>query len=595
MKKKSLIGIAVLAALCVAAAGAVYAWGGQYLASRLSAACESAYGSAPKFGETPEVSLFPLGATADEFSWDLSAPDYSARITAGGAKAVLEFSPLLSGDLRFKEILIDAPKIEAKLKKGDAEKAPASDAANGTAARVFIDRLAAQRGELSVETEGEVWRADNINIVATNIDLRRGADLKGDFTFAAPLAPEGKTLVGNLAFKGAFHYKFPNATLRQASFALSFPGDGPLGKFSPARLNLDGALNASDKTLRFTEASLETPPAKIKLNGEAPLDFQKFTGAAQVSLDLDRVGEDFDGPPLSGELILSSPVAYAYPLIDLPALALKMGETQGEGRLRLTLPSDGKPLAVSGSLACGVIRFAASPRTEKSSSANAVKTGDPQTDARPDIDFAVKAAGIAAGKLDIKNIAFKITGKNGDYAIPNLKFNWEGGAVNAAMTLKLPQWRWTFVGDGKNIDMGKMLSRFGVDGFEQGSGSFAAKLEAAGSDTRTIASSLSGSGQFTVSRLRASVLEDLAHTLTFFSRGKINPTGISVDAPFAAKNGAVVFENLTASSSAITARGEISLDFANDYLKSLIRFKIGGLTLPLSVRGPFDKISVGLD
>ncbi len=140
-----------------------------------------------------------------------------------------------------------------------------------------------------------------------------------------------------------------------------------------------------------------------------------------------------------------------------------------------------------------------------------------------------------------------------------------------------------------------MLRRFGIDGFEKGSASFQGKLAARGTTPDAFAASLSGSGKFSVSGLRASLLEDLAHTLTFFGASRIASGGIKVAAPFAVKNGIADFAGITASSSVISANGSLVLNFVKSSIDSLLRFHIGGLEIPLKISGPFGRISVGLD
>lgn len=601
MKKFLIISFALVVCCSILGAILIYGFAGSYIDKRAKEVCSTAYGTAPEFLEKTSVSLFPPTVNFGKFRWNVDAPGMTINAEAKNVKVELEWAPLLSGETRFREILIESPNVALS----PANREPrtlAKSRAEAKASPIFIERLVVRDGELKFDNSGRRYMMKDIKVVATNVDTSKGADLKGDFILSLE-AGDSEKLEGNLAFKGAASYYRPNLTLRKLSVTFTALDQGPLSSFSPIKLNLDGACNLEKGGARLTEATVSAPQINLRAKGELAPDLKSFEGECRAVIDLARLDKDFNLAFPEMETALSSPVVFRYPNLNLPAFALRAGDTQGEGKLRVKLPQDNSPLSIVGELTCGVIRLGPFPAPEESGGevAKRRKTSKTEKDASPgganppEINFAFKATGLDYEKLNLKNISFNIKGKNGDYSIPDLKFQWEGGAIDAALKLNTPDFLWNFNGSGKNINFGKMLDRFGIDGFEKGSASFQAKLDATGAVPRQIAASLSGEGKFAISGLRVKILEEIARTLTFFSRDRINSVGVGVDAPFVAKDGVVNFAGLKASSSAVSADGSVSINFVKNMLDSAIRFRVGGLTIPLKIGGAFDHISVGLD
>ena len=182
MKKFFLIAFLIIAVICVAGLTFFYGYAGKRLGDKIASACESAFGSAPLFAETPSVSLFPLEAKIGKFLWSLNSPLFSADIEASSIKVSLEWSSLFSGEARFKEILIDSPTL--KIWEKDAKAAKTEQAEKTKSSKltpIFIDRLVAQNGSCIIFVGNQEYKLNDIKIVALNIDPRKGGDLKVTF------------------------------------------------------------------------------------------------------------------------------------------------------------------------------------------------------------------------------------------------------------------------------------------------------------------------------------------------------------------------------------------------------------------------------
>ncbi|MDE5832867.1 MAG: hypothetical protein K2H64_07780, partial [Desulfovibrio sp.] len=310
MKKFWLAFAGGVAVAIIAAAIFLYGFAGKYISGVISRACLAAYGSTPEFSGVPSLSLFPLGLDTGPFRWSLNASGFATDIEAKGLKARAELLPLFSGEIRFSEILIDSPAIALKRTKGNALVAGARDSVDGKSFSVYIARLAIRNGSTNID---DALRVSDARLVATNIDPKKGGDLKGDFALTTTLG--GQKIRGNLAFTGNARFYSPNLTLRQTSVTFTAGNDSALAVFSPLKLNFDGAVNLEKNSLRATEALLSSPQGSVRLRGESGQDFNSFDGDIRVAADLAKIDKYF-GLGLPGmETDISSPVAYRYPEI----------------------------------------------------------------------------------------------------------------------------------------------------------------------------------------------------------------------------------------------------------------------------------------
>lgn len=577
MKKFIIYFCLGVAAVIIVTCFLVVSYGGSWVTARMEDYCARQFGSRPQFTEEAKIGLFPPEFMAGPLEWRVKTQNCEADIALEKITVALDGLTLLTGNFNIREINILNPVASITVKK--TASTSKTDAKGTPAKGVTIGRVLVQNGKLKLRADNFNCRMENIKILAEDLKPLKGGDVKGDFSLFLPM--DGSTEIeSNVAFKSGFHYYDPNLTLRQTAVTMTFLKD--YQTLSPLHINFEGALNLRTGSMRVQQGALGTPFGRLDLEGDLGDGFGAFKGIARLTMERG-----------SNSVYISSPVAYAWPDLDLSDMALKVNDSTGEGKLSLTFSHGASPFTCKGYLKAGVINWKSEP------DATSEKPGDKiqpmQLGAKPDLDLEVELAGFNYEKLSLNNIKLKILGKDGNYSAPGLDFNWEGGSVKAKAALFLPQWEWNFNSQGQKINFGKMLEDFGVKGFKDGQADFNAALKAQGQTPKEIASTLDGDGDFSVTGVNVELLEDVTRMLTVFGGNEKRSAGIAMTAPFHAHQGVVKFAPLTAKSVFISAAGSAVIDFPRQRLDSVIDFRLGKLSLPVSIKGPFEHISVGLD
>ncbi|MBE6442493.1 MAG: AsmA family protein [Desulfovibrio desulfuricans] len=631
MKRIALWMLGIVAGLVVAAAVLLSRVDAEFVVNRIAEATAAATGRPLRFSEPPRISFFPPGVRFGQAVWGDPAAGRGMALSVRSGMAQLELAPLLSGSVVVREVRLDGPALELR-PSGEAENAAASPAAGAVndapqplpdALPLELKRLVLRQGSVRyVDAAGRVLRADDVNLSVEN--LRDGAEAAAqcDFSFALqePAANGAvRATTGTMALSSRLRYARGALAFRQTSLTLT-PLSGRLsGKAGPMQLSCEGELRLEGLRLRLDKAWLATPQARLGLAGEGSLQPPAFAGSVELEGSPRRLAALF-GHPLKAaprdvrdELRLKSLLRYAPDTgLRLDRLDMRLDGISLQGELGVR-PRDNGPLAVTGEMRVGSIRLddylplpgtpdapgkdagpaapAAGARAAGASGGRAAHGG---ATGLPEVDMRLAVAEVRRGGLSVKDMAARVRGRDGHYALEGFSCRLSGGTVKAAGSLDVPAQTCAVRGVASDILLGPLLEALGKTRAADGVIGLDADLTMRCSDPDAVRASLAGRGTVTIRRLHVPALAALSGASAL--AGKSLPDRFdSVRAPFAARKGIVDAAPVTVTSSGLKGAGKARVSLPGNRLDAVMNVTTLGMTIPVTAHGPLDNIAFGVD
>lgn len=632
-----ILGIVVL----LGAAGAFFLsrLDADFIVRRIAEATERATGAPLKLEAAPRISLLPPGISFGAARWNGAAGVHTVALSLAGGMARLELAPLLSGNIVISELKVDRPEADIRLAAREAEKEtpPAREAAPARERKAPDDappfelgRLTLSQGALHLVDGRRDIRVTGFNLSLENLRRREDASIQGDLVLdldelpaaGSPEAAQPSTLLsGNLAFKGSLRYYAPNLTFRQVSLAFT-PLAGHIPReLAPLQLTGEGALDLASLRLTLAEARLTTPQARLTVQGEGTLAPPAFAGGVQFSGQADALAAlaGLSAPKGAGDSVEAAlRLDFSGNSLRLAGLDARGAGLALGGDLAVTLPTmaDAAP-AVRGNLRLGDVDLApwlagekaagtAPARTKGPASATAGGKKAPAPGAGlkqsrsglPVLDLRLSIAALRYGSLGLADLTTRLSGRAGRYSLEDLSTRLTtGGSLKGTLTADLAAAAYRVKATGTGVDIGPLCAALGKAGLASGTAAFSVDLRCAGADSRALVASLDGAGTLEARDLSAPVLRDAAALLKALPlRGLSIPERITaVSAPFTARRGEITARPVTLTAAGLSARGEAAASLTREYLEGSATVSAAGLNIPLTFKGPFGDISVGVD
>lgn len=646
----------ILALVVLAGAGAAFLVtriDADFIVKRIADATHAATGAPLRLDTPPRISLLPPGIRFGGARWSGSLDGTDISVSLRGGMAQLELAPLFSGNLVLSELRLDHPEAKVRLapapdggaaadaaapdgKPRAGQAAPARTAPDG-ALPLELRRLTVTQGSLSLDDGRQETRISGFNLSLGNLRRREEVEIQGDLVLeilelhgASPArkatadAPArgnaAPLLAGNLAFKAALRYYAPNLTFRQTSLAFT-PLKGALPReLAPLQLACEGALDLGSLRLRLAQARLSTPQARLTLNGQGVFAPPAFTGEGRL-----------DGSPrkLAALAGVSLPEGDADKLdircrVEYAGTSLRLADLSGQaagvrlgGDLALDLPGgENAAPSVAGALNLGTLALdallpkgGAAPAAQRGAPAAAAQpqaprsgapTAAPAHDAAglPALDLRLAIAGLRHGAFGLQDIATRITGKAGRYALRDFSARLAGGGrIKGTCSADMPARAYTLAAEGVGVDIGALCAAAGKAGVAGGSAAFTVRLRTAGADSRAMLAALDGEGVFEARDVTSPALREAAQTLRKLPVGNLAvPERIdTARAPFTARRGEITARPVTVTADGLSARGDLRLSLPREYLEGTATVTAMGLNIPLTFKGPLSDVSVGVD
>lgn len=622
--KRLLLGF-VLLLLLLAAAGAflLTRLDTGFVAATLSDAVRAATGAPVTFADAPRLSFIPLGVKFGRLSWQQEQPDRSLAVSAAGGHASVALSPLLSGRIVVKEIVLTEPSLTVALRAPAADAVPPTPAAppadrppSAAAAGAPSDELPLELGQIRVEkarisltdAAGNRCLIDNLHLNLQNV--RRHADMTLDTAFSCSLTQDGKSLSGSVALATTLRYVAPTLTLRNLQLGLT-QQTGPLpANVGPLALRGEAALNLATRKLRLQNVALSGASSHAELSGEADLAALNFAGTLSLTTAPRALAALWDvrlPPQKEDRLELSTGLECSPDRLALRQLKASLDTTRLEGSLAIALRPEPD---IRGSLHLGdVVLDAWLP--EKTSAANAV-TAAPAghaaplpaeraaatpapASALPALDLGLNVDSLRYRTMGLLGVALRLQGADGRYSLRDFRARLlSGGDLNGSGTFDLPQKSYGLGLTAENVDIGGLAHMLGKGRPAEGKARLTADLVTRGDDADAMLAALDGKGALDVRDLHLQALSALPRDIPGVSGAIPNRIG-RVQVPFVIRQGEVTAKPIVASADTLAANGQATASLPRRRLHATADVRTLGLTIPVIVEGPFDALSYTVD
>lgn len=599
-----------------------------FIVRRIAEATERATGAPLTLEAAPQLSFFPPGVRFGAARWSGEPGGNAVAVSLQGGIARLELAPLFSGNIVISEIRLERPEADIRLAPAQARehagRSPTAEPDTEKGSRKAPDdalpfelgRLTVTQGALKL-TDGErMTRVTGFNLALENLRRREETSVQGDMVLEITEqgAPE---LSGNLAFKGSLRYYAPNLTFRQVSLAFTPLGGLIPRELAPLQLTGEGALDLASLRLNLAEARLTTPQARLTVQGDGALAPPAFAGAAQFSGEASALAAlaRISAPKGAGDSVEASlRLDFSGNTLRLAGLDARGAGLALGGDLAVTLPTAAQAApAVRGSLRLGAVDLAPWLAGEKAAtpapSGGKAAPGSQKAPAQapgvkqaknglPTLDLRLSIAALRYGALGLADLTTRLTGKAGRYSLEDLSTRLTtGGSLKGTLSADLATAAYSVRATGTGVDIGPLCAAAGKAGLASGTAAFSVDLRCAGADSRALVASLDGAGTLEARDLSAPALREAAAVLKVLPvRGLSIPERITaVSAPFTARRGEITARPVTLTAQGLSARGEVTASLPREYLQGSATVSAAGLNIPLTFKGPFGDISVGVD
>ncbi|MDR3363210.1 MAG: AsmA family protein [Desulfovibrio sp.] len=618
MKRVLLLGGGILVVLIVAAAIFISRIDTGFVVQKIAETTEKATGSPLVFAGPPSLSVFPPGVSFGQARWGEIKDGQGMAVSVQSGMARLELAPLFTGNLVIAEVRIDNPVFTLRENRGAKEQnaaaAPQKDATGQSGAPsgelpVELMRLAVRNGTvLYADAEGKTLNIKDINLSVENLRRREEAGVQCNFTFdmSDATAKQAANLSGSLALNAKLRYDAPKIDFHQISLTFT-PLTGPLPKETgPVNLTCDGSFDMQKQQLHLAGFTLIATPARLSIAGDATLSPLAFKGHVDVEAAPDKLA------PLAGQQLkpgsgavfaFKSGMEYSGNTLHVRGMDAKLDETTLRGDLTI---ATGEVLSVTGSLHTGAVnvdkylplpekheRKAGGAAPAKANKAPPAAKENPKS--LPTINIQAKCDGVRKGKLGVNNLSFTLKGEKGKYALSSLQCALaSGGDVKGSANADLPGKIYAVKTTATNVNVGALLDAAGMGRPADGTAFLDADVTLRGENAKAMMASLGGKGLVEVRGMKVAALASLPHNIPVI-KGAIPNHFDLVRVPFTATGGEVAAKPVTVSSPELNAVGQARVSLPREYLDATADVKTLGMTLPVTAKGPFSNVSVGLD
>lgn len=600
MKKKILIALSVVFLVILGLAfTTMYFINGDTIAEKVKSITAEAVGAPLVFKEKPAFSFFPPVLSFGQLSWDFEAKGWHVSLSARKMRLELDAYALLGAKVAFREINLDKPELVCEATGKDAvPQEKLSPPAGHQLLPPLLERLMIREGSIKYIAHGSEFDFGGINFSVENLQPSHEADIKSDCVLAFSTPGHKSWLAGNLAFKGKLRYYAPNVTLRQSALTFT-PTSGIVPPaLAPVQLSFDGGVNLENMRIKVTDAEMLSPQGRIILKGEGGAKTPYFTGRCDLDIDMNRCASFLGGdiffeknPPVLASGILTVGKDDA----TLENMAIKVDAAEGSGFLRVRYPDKEKAPHINGTLHFGRIQLAnilAIRLTEKNSPK---REGRPMTGRDyPDVDVHLESAGLDYKKIRSGKLSLDLWGHNGTYKLTQASLQWARGKMEAETSANFLNYDASLDIRGSKLDLGEALGQAGIDGVENGAADFFAKIT--GSFADNIWTSLAGNGQIEARKVKFSILGSLRGILPLLGKKDLPFTENieSVSARFDMKSGVMTARPIVVSADGLSAKGQALVNLGTRHLDCSLDVKTLGMDLPLTFKGPFDNVELGV-
>jgi AsmA protein len=565
MKRILLLGSGIAALLIISAIVAISQIDADFMVKQIAEITERTTGKALVCETMPDISFFPPGLSLGRARWGEISEGRGMTATVKSGMIALELTPLLSGNVRVREIRLDNPVVEMR-GGGDAPPVPgktgaardgvgrssSSDAVSSTASRDFpadppveLERMVLRQGE-AVWDDGSGKRAHIKNINLSVENLRRGEDasIQCDFAFDF-VQNKADSISGTLALDTKIRYEAAALNFRQSSVTLT-PLGGRIPKDAgPVQFAGEGVFDFRRQDLRLTSLRLALPH-NVKIQGDLALLLGKAVS-------------------LKGKI--------------------QAGVVPVDGYLAL-LKNPAPPAAKS--------RGAAMNKTANTAAGAEKKSPSTEEVSWPAVDMHISVSSVQYGKLAVNDIAVGIQGENGKYVLTSLSCALgTGGMIRGQADINMPDKSYATKLTARGINIGNLLEALRKGRPAEGTADLNADVSIRGGNSKEFTASLNGGGLFEARDVRVAALSSLPQTIPGISA--LSAPLQLVRVPFAARNGEVTAQPVTVTSQGIDAKGRALASLPKEHLDATASVRLLGLNLPVYAKGPFSNLSYGLD
>jgi AsmA protein len=532
--------------------------------------------------------------------------------------ARLELAPLFTGNLVIAEVRIDNPVFTLRENKGAKEQeaaaspkdAPGQSSAPTGELPVELVRLAVRNGTLLyADAEGNTLNIKDMNLSVENLRRREDAGVQCDFTFDLAAAGQAANMSGSLALSAKLRYDAPKIDFNQISLTFT-PLTGPVPKETgPVRLTCDGAFDIQKQQLHLAGFTLSATPARLSVAGDATLSPLAFKGHVDVEAAPDKLA------PLAGRQLkpgsgavfaFKGGMEYSDNTLHVRGMDARLDETTLQGDLTI---ATGEVLSVTGNLHAGAVNVdkylplpeknehkaggAAPAKAGREGKAPPAAKEDPKS--LPAINIQAKCDGVRKGKLGVSNLSFTLKGEKGKYALTSLQCALaSGGNVKGSANADLSGKTYAVKSTATNVNVGALLDAAGMGRPADGTAFVDVDVTLRGENAKAMVASLSGKGLVEVRGMKVAALASLPHNIPVI-KGAIPNHFDLVRVPFTATGGEITAKPVTVSSPELNAAGQARASLPREYLDATADVRTLGMTLPVTAKGPFSNVSVGLD
>lgn len=600
MKKKFFIAlsIAILVFLGLAFMAA-YFINGDTIAEKVKGITTEAVGAPLVFKEKPTLSFFPPALSFGQLSWDFEAKGHHVSLSARKMRIELDAYALLGAKVAFREINLEKPDLVCEYTGNDAGDPGRNPLPSGhQLLPSLLERLVIREGSIKYIAHGSELDFEGINFSVENLQPSHEADIKSDCVISFTAHNNNPWLAGNLAFKGKFRYYAPNITLRQSALTFT-PTSGIVpSALAPLQLSFDGGVNLENMRIKVTDAEMLSPQGRVALKGEGGTESPYFKGRCDLDMDMNRCASFLGGdiffeknPPVltSGILTVGKDGA------TLENMAIKVDAAEGTGFLGVRYPKKEKPASIHGTLHFGRIQMSNILAVRLTGKNSQKREGPALTgEDYPDVDVHLESAGLDYKKIRSGKLSLDLWGRNGTYKLSKASLQWAKGKMEAETSANFLNYDASLDIRGSKLDLGEALRQLEFDGVENGATDFSAKIT--GSFADNIWTSLAGTGQIEARKTRFSILGSLRSILPLIGKKDLPFTENieSVSARFDMKSGEMTVRPISVRADGLTAKGQALVNLGLRLLDCSLDVKALGIDLPLTFKGPFDNVELGV-
>lgn len=625
--KRLLLGF-VLVLLLLAAAGVflLTRLDTGFVASTIADAVKTATGAPVVFRDPPRLSLYPLGVDFGRLAWKQEQPDKAIDVSTAGGHARVALSPLLSGRIVVEEIVLTEPALAIALRT-PAETPPAttempdaqpSDAEDAADAAVPSDVPPLEVGQVRVEkahiiltdAAGNRFTLTDLHLNLQN--LRRHADILLDTGFSYAISRGEQDYAGRLSLSATVQYTAPNLSIRNLQLGLT-PQAVPLpAGLGPLALQGEAVLNFTNRKLQLQTVALSCAASHAELSGEADLSTLNFAGALSLTtaprtlaalwgIRLPQQGDD--------RLELSTGIECSPDRLALRQLRATQDKTRLEGSLTLAL----QPVPdIRGTLHFGnVILDRYLPDTAAATTKDSPKGGpDGRGTALPTervtaspapppvwpaLRLSLTADSLRYRDMGVQGLTVRLQGDKGRYLLQDFRCRLQsGGDLSGTGSADLLQKQYGLHLVAESVDLGGLTSMLGKGRPVDGNARLTADLTTRGDTPDAMLEALDGKGTLDAHDLHLQALSALPHDIPGVS-GAIPNRINRVQIPFVIRKGEVTSKPVVASADTLNANGQATASLPRKYLHATADVRTLGLTIPVIVDGPFDRLTYTVD